>query len=94
MIAFTSAKSRLMTRGVRDEVRDALDALAQHVVGHAEGFFEGRLGVSDLGKPVVRDDDQRVDLAAERLDAFFGGLVAHAAFKPEGARDDADREGA
>src|ERR1700704_51720 len=73
-----------------DEVGDALDALAEDVVRHAERFLEGRLGAGDLREPVVRDDDERVDLAAQGLDALLGRVVADAALKSERPRDDAD----
>src|ERR1700716_2861270 len=55
-----------------DEVRDALDALAKNVIRHAERLLEGRLGAGDLREPVVGDDDERVDLAAQGLDALLG----------------------
>src|SRR5713226_2649129 len=75
---------------LRDQIGDALDALAEDVVRHPERLLEGRLGAGDLGQPVVRDDDQRVDLAAQGLDPFLGGVVADAAFEGEGSRDHAD----
>ena len=52
--------------GHRDQVGDALDALAQHVVGDAEGVDDRGALLDDLEQPVVRDDDQRVDLLAQR----------------------------
>jgi hypothetical protein len=42
MIVRTSAKSRLTMPGHRDQVGDALDALAQDVVGHLERVGERR----------------------------------------------------
>ncbi len=78
MIVRTSAKSRLMSAGQRDEVGDALDALAQDVVGDLEGLDHRGLLVEDLEQAVVGDDDQRVDLGGQRLDALLG-LVAAAA---------------
>src|SRR6266851_437018 len=77
---------------LRNEVGDALDALAEHVVRHPEGFLERRFGARHLGQPVVRDDDQRVDLAAQGLDPFLGGVVADAAFEGEWPRHHADRQ--
>src|ERR1700737_2996679 len=73
-----------------DQVGDALDALAEDVVRHAECLFEGRLGARDLGEPVVGDDDESVDLAAQGLDALLGGVVADAALECERPRYDAD----
>ena len=52
--------------GQRDEVGDALHALAQHVVGDAEGVDHRGLLVEHRQQAVVRDDDQRVDLLRER----------------------------
>ena len=40
MIVRTSAKSRLIKPGHGDQFRDALDALLQHVVRHAEGILQ------------------------------------------------------
>src|SRR3712207_8917173 len=50
----------------RSEVGDALHALTQHVVGHAERLDHRRLPVQDGQEPVVRHDDERVDLVAQR----------------------------
>ena len=58
----------------RDQVRDALDALAQHVVGDAERLDHRRLLVEHRQQPVVGHDDQRVDLVGQRLDALLGRL--------------------
>src|SRR4029077_7804616 len=80
--------------GLRYEVRDALHALAQDVVGHPEGLFQRRLGAGDLGEPVVGDDDERVDLAAQGLDALLGRVVADSPFEAERPRYHADGEGA
>ena len=64
----------------RDDLADALDALQQHVVGRPEGFLDGGLLVADGQQPVVGDDDQRVDLVLEPLDAFLG--IARGASSP------------
>ena len=75
MIERTSAKSRLMT-GQGDQVGDALDALAEDVVGDLEGVrHRGRL-VEHFEQAVVRDDDEGVDLRGEGFDALVGLLGA------------------
>ncbi len=51
--------------GHRDQVGDALDALAQHVVGDAERIDDRRPLLDHLQQPVVGDDDERVDLLAQ-----------------------------
>ena len=48
--------------GHGDQVADALDALAQHVVHDAEGVEDGRVLLDDVLEPVVGDGDERVDL--------------------------------
>ena len=58
--------------GHRDEVGDALHALAQHVVGDLEGLDDRGAPLDHLQQTVVRDDDQRVDLLAQALDAVLG----------------------
>ena len=78
--------------GHRDEVGDALHALAQHVVGDLEGLDDRRAPLDDLQQPVVRDDDERVDLVAQALDAVRGLARAALALERERARDDADGE--
>ena len=67
MIVRTSAKSRLIRPGSVIRSRDALDALAQHVVGDAERLDHRGLLVQHRQQLVVRDDDQRVDLFGQRL---------------------------
>jgi hypothetical protein len=56
----------------RDQVGDALDALAKDVVGLAEGLEDGRAALDDLQKLLVRDGDQGVDLLAEPVDPLLG----------------------
>ena len=55
--------------GHGDQVGDALDALAEDVVGHPERVDDRGLLLDDLEQPVVLDHDQRVDAVAEVLDA-------------------------
>src|SRR5918997_1495195 len=76
----------------RDQVGDALDALAQHVVRHAERLHHrGRL-VQHRQQARVRDHDQRVDLAGELLDPQVGLLAAPRPLEGERLGDDAHRE--
>ncbi len=77
-----------------DEVGDALGALAQHVVGHAEGLEHGGLLLGEVEQTVIGDDDQGVDVLGEVLDAGGGGLGALAALEGEGLGDDAHGQGA
>ena len=78
--------------GVRDQVADALDAVAQHVVGDPERVeHRGRL-VEHLEQPVVRDHDQRVAGLAQRRHAVVGLLRAPRALELERRRHDADRQ--
>ena len=51
--------------GDRDEVRDALGALAQDVVGHAEGLEHRGLLLGEVEQAVVGDHDERVDVLIE-----------------------------
>ena len=60
----------------RDQVGDALDALAQDVVGLAEGVEDARAPLDDREQLLVRDHDQRVDLLAQALDAVRGLALA------------------
>src|SRR4051794_1265741 len=56
--------------GDRDEVGDALDALAQDVVGLAERLEDRRAALDDVEQLLVRDDDERVDDLAQARDAL------------------------
>ena len=76
--------------GDRDQVGDALDALAQHVVGLAERVEDARAALDDREQPLVRDHDQRVDHLAQAVDALLRLARALRALELERARDDAD----
>ena len=67
--------------GRGDEVGDARHALQQHLVGHLERVEHARLVVGDREQAVVRDDDQRVDLLLQPLDAAVGLHRAAAALE-------------
>src|SRR5205085_4094623 len=75
--------------GDGDQVGDALDALAEHVVGGAEGVEDARAPLHDPEEPLVRDHDQRVDLLGEVGDSLGGLARALAALEREWPRDDA-----
>ena len=81
-----------MSPGRGDDLGDALDALAQHVVGHHERLWHRRLLVADREQAVVRDDDEGVDLARQLRDALLRLLAALGALEAERPRDDGDRE--
>ena len=61
MIVRTSANVEVDEAGDGDQVRDALHALAEDVVRHAERLEDRRRLLDDLQQPVVLDHDQRVD---------------------------------
>ena len=77
--------------GDGDDVGDALHALAEHVVGDAEGLEEaGVLG--DGEQLLVGDDDHGVDAVEQLLHAALGLRHAALAFEGEGPGDDGDGE--
>ena len=76
--------------GHGDQVGDALDALAEDVVGDPERLGHRRPLLDHLQQAVVLDHDQRVDAVAQVLDALLGLLRALAALERERLRDDAD----
>ena len=77
-----------------DEVGDALDALAQDIVGEAERIRNRCLLVDDLQQAVIRNRDDRVDVLLQLLDARLRLLLAQTSFKREGACDDANGQSA
>ena len=69
--------------GHRDQVADPLDALAKDVVGDPEGVEHRGRAVEHLEQLVVRDDDHRVAVLAQRLDALVGLRAALRALELE-----------
>ena len=59
-----------------DQVGDALDALTQRVVGDAERIEHAGLLVDDFEQTVVGDDDERVDLLGQQVDALLRLVAA------------------
>ena len=90
----TSAKSRLIRPGVVIRFGDALHTGEQHLIGRTECVHQGDAGVTELQQPVVRDDDQRVALVAQPLDAVLGLAGPPPALEGERAGDDADGQSA
>ena len=80
--------------GDRDQVGDALHALAQDVVGLAEGLEDAGAALDRLQQLLVGDDDQGVDVVAQLLDALERLLHPPLALELEGLGDRADGEGA
>ena len=78
----------------RDEVGDARDTLQQHMVGLAEGVDHADVAIGEGQQPIVRDDDEGVDLAAQRVHARLGLRLATPALEAERPRHHADGEGA
>ena len=71
---------------LRDQVADALDALAQHVVRHLERLGEGSVFAGRLEQAVVGDNDQGIHDGAQLVNARLGGLAAMITLEGEGAR--------
>ena len=76
----------------RDEVGNALDTLAEDVVGDLERVEHRRRFLEHLEQPVVRDDDRRVARGAEVGCALLRLAAALRPLELERRRDDADRE--
>src|SRR4029079_8482324 len=69
-----------------------LDSVAEDGVGLAERLADRLPALDDVEQLLVRNDDQRVDLVAELLDAVEGLLHALGALELERLGDDADRQ--
>src|SRR4029079_6325067 len=78
----------------RDDVADALHALAQDVIDDLEGVEDRRVLLEDVAQPVVGDRDERVDLGLQRLAGLLRGQLALGALERERLRHDRDRQGA
>ena len=92
MIIRTSAKSVLMRPGV--VMRSVMPCTPWSSTSSAilNALSIDVRSSATLEQPVVRDDDERVDLLAQLLDAVLGLHAAAAALEAERAGDDADRE--
>ncbi len=66
----------------------------QHLVGHAEGFGKGGALIGDAEQVLVRDDDQRIDIALQLGNPGIGQTHAVTALEGEGLGDHTDRQDA
>ena len=67
--------------GRRDQVGNALNALAEYVVSDEESVFEGRLLVDDLEQLIIGDGNDGIDLFFQVVGTLFGNFSAALAFK-------------
>ncbi len=67
-----------------DQIRDPLNALAQHVVGVAKGLHQRGLVVDHPQQVVVGNDDQRVHMLLQLGDASLRRGSAFLGFEVEG----------
>ena len=76
--------------GLADEVRDALDALAKHVVGDTESFQHTGPLADHLEQPVVGNDHQGIHGLFQLVDTHVGVFHALLALKRKGFGDDSN----
>ena len=79
---------------VADEFGDRADRLLQHIVRDAECVGERDLLVGDKFQPVIRNDDQRVDLVGQIRNAHLGLTHPVRTLKFERLRHNADGQNA
>ena len=92
MIVRTSAKSRLIMPGHGDQVGDALDALAQHVVGHPERLESGVLFSTTCSSRSFGITISVSTFSESSAMPRSACCAAAAALEAERPRDDADGE--
>ena len=78
--------------GLRDQVGDALDGLAEDVVGELEGVLDRRVQADGLEEPVVGDGDDRVHGRFQVVQPLLGLPAADAALELEGQGADGEAE--
>ena len=76
---------------VRDDFGDSAGGRREDLVGLHKALLEPEVAV-DFAEFVVVDDNQRIDVLAEALDALLGLAKAHVAFKSKRSGDDANGE--
>ena len=77
-------KVQIDEAGHSNQIGNALDALAQHIVCHAERVQNAGTFAHDKQQPVVGDDDQRIYIFLDGRNALLG--VAGALFALKGER--------
>ena len=75
-----------------DQVGDARDTLAKHVIRHLERFRQRRTRIDHVNEALIRNRDQRIDLLAQTVDAVLSRTSPPGAFEIEWLGDDAHRE--
>ena len=78
--------------GRHDQVRDAPDGLCHHAVRNLEGLQQRRGLARDAEKPLVRDDDEGIDLVLELPNPFLRLLHAPLPLEDEGLGDHTHRQ--
>ena len=78
----------------RDDVRDALHGVEEHLVRALEGVGERHVLAGDREQPLVRDHDERVHRVLQVGEPLLGVLAPLVPLEEERARHDADGEGA
>ena len=73
-----------------DQAGDALNALAQHIIGCFKSVHQGDFFLADELQPLVRDHDQAVYMHHQVGNTLFGHAHLALALKGKGLRDDAD----
>jgi len=58
--------------GDGDQFGNALDALAQHIISNAEGILQAGALVHNLQQSIVGDNNQRVRMFLQPVDAILG----------------------
>ena len=78
----------------RNHVRNALDRLTQHIVRHLERIQQRGGLVHDSQQPLVRDNQERIDMPPEIANAFLGVAHPPVSFILEGFGHDRDGQDA
>jgi hypothetical protein len=78
--------------GADDKIGDALDRLMQYVVGEFKSFDHRSALIGYRKQPVVRDDDQGVNLLLQFFYAFLGVSEPRPPLERERTGDDRDDE--
>ena len=85
-------KVKVDKAGVLDKIGNAGNRLAQDIVRDLKGVGQGDFLIRGIFQPVVRDDQQRIDLAEQLFDAGLGLIHSPLAFEFEGLGYDTDGE--
>ena len=87
-------KVQIDQTGHCNQFTDALNTLAQHIIGHRKGLTDSRLFVQNVEESVVGDGNQRIHIFPQPDHSCLGHASALVSLETKGFGHDPNRQGA